>query len=135
MVESLIAGAAAGIIGCLGGQGMTLLLQKNNSDGLAKRVAELESRELVLKNDPDFISKDDVQAALTGTAQVMQQALKDQGQALMALIQQASEETAKAVRVAEARSQAAAPMQQSMSPTQMQAMYQQVEELKRQIGG
>lgn len=129
-------GAAAGIIGCLSGQGVIALLAKNsNSSELSQRLDALEAKELVLKTDPVFISRDDVQQALTGTAQVMQTALTEQGQALVQMVQQSNESNAKAARVAEARQQVMQNPEPAMSQAQMQQMYSQVEQLTRQING
>lgn len=135
MLDVLVTGAAAGIIGCLSGQGVIALLAKNsNSSELSQRLDALEAKELVLKTDPVFISRDDVQQALTGTAQVMQTALTEQGQALVQMVQQSNENNAKAARVAEARQQVMQP-EPAMSQAQMQQMYSQVEQLTRQING
>jgi len=135
LLDVLVTGAAAGIIGCLSGQGVIALLAKNsNSSELSQRLDALEAKELVLKTDPVFISRDDVQQALTGTAQVMQTALTEQGQALVQMVQQSNESNAKAARVAEARQQVMQP-EPAMSQAQMQAMYSQVEQLTRQING
>jgi hypothetical protein len=135
LLDVLVTGAAAGIIGCLSGQGVIALLAKNsNSSELSQRLDALEAKELVLKTDPVFISRDDVQQALTGTAQVMQTALTEQGQALVQMVQQSNENNAKAARVAEARQQVMQP-EPAMSQAQMQQMYSQVEQLTRQING
>lgn len=130
MLEALLTGAAAGIIGVLSGQA---LIVRTGNDSIKRRLDGME-KELVLKNDPAFISRDDVQSALTGTAQVMQTALTEQGQALVQLVQQSNESNAKAARVAEARQQVMQP-EPAMSQAQMQQMYSQVEQLTRQING
>ncbi len=115
---------------------MIALLAKNgNSSELSQRLDALEAKELVLKTDPAFISRDDVQQALTGTAQVMQTALTEQGQALVQMVQQSNESNAKAARVAEARQQVMQNPEPAMSQAQMQQMYSQVEQLTRQING
>ena len=131
MLEALLTGAAAGIIGVLSGQ--TLIIRTGN-ESIRRRLDGME-KELVLKNDPAFISRDDVQSALTGTAQVMQTALTEQGQALVQLVQQSNESNAKAARVAEARQQVMQNPEPAMSSAQMQQMYAQVEQLTRQING
>lgn len=130
MLEALLTGAAAGIIGVLSGQA---LIVRTGNESIKRRLDGME-KELVLKNDPAFISRDDVQSALTGTAQVMQTALTEQGQALVQLVQQSNESNAKAARVAEARQQVMQP-EPAMSQAQMQQMYSQVEQLTRQING
>ena len=131
MLEALLTGAAAGIIGVLSGQ--TLIIRTGN-ESIRRRLDGME-KELVLKNDPAFISRDDVQSALTGTAQVMQTALTEQGQALVQLVQQSNESNAKAARVSEARQQVMQNPEPAMSSAQMQQMYAQVEQLTRQING
>ena len=131
MLEALLTGAAAGIIGVLSGQALII---RTGNESIRRRLDGME-KELVLKNDPAFISRDDVQSALTGTAQVMQTALTEQGQALVQLVQQSNESNAKAARVAEARQQVMQNPEPAMSSAQMQQMYAQVEQLTRQING
>jgi streptomycin 6-kinase len=132
VIESLITGAAIGIVGCLGGQGVMMKLQQTGSNKLAERVAELEAKELVIEGD--FIGRKEVQQALDGMAQVMQQALAEQGQGLQQMIMMGQEQTAKAVRVAEARTRQM-PQQQTPPPEQMAQMMEKFEALQRQIGG
>ena len=65
---------------------------------LELRVKELEAKELVIEGD--FIGRKEVQQALDGMAQVMQQALVEQGQGLQQMINQSAQKNAQAVRVA-----------------------------------
>lgn len=107
-------------------------LQLGDNKKLAERVAELEAKELVIEGD--FIGRKEVQQALDGMAQVMQQALAEQGQGLQQMIMMGQEQTAKAVRVAEARTRQI-PQQQTPPPEQMAQMMEKFEALQRQIGG
>lgn len=133
MIEALVTGAAIGIVGCLGGQGMMMRLQQFDAKKLESRLAELEAKELVVRND--FIGRAEVQQALDGFAKATQQVLVEQGEGVKQLIAQSAAENAKVVRVAEARAQATAPMQPAMSVGQVQDMMARFEQLERQIGG
>jgi hypothetical protein len=134
VIDSLIAGAAIGIISCLGGQGVMMKLNNSDARKLGARVEQLETREVVLK-DQDFIGRKEVQQALDGMAQVMQQALVEQSQGLQQMIVQSSQKNAQAVRVAEARAQAVAPMQPQANTAQVQELLARFEQMERQIGG
>ena len=133
MIESLITGAAIGIVGCLGGQGVMMKLQQTGSNKLAERVAELESKELVVK-DAEFIGRSELQELMNGFATQTQQALNDQYTALAQQVMMSQEQNAKAVRVAEARTRQV-PQQQAPAPEQMAQMMEKFEALQRQIGG
>lgn len=129
----MITGAAAGIIGMLSGQGIMTLLAQHSNAKLEDRLIALESKELVLK-DSEHITRSEVQTAMTGLAEQMQLALNQQAEGTTALIQQASAENAKAVRIAEARAAATAPSNGAMSAQVQQQMMSQLENLQRQIG-
>ena len=108
-------------------------LNNANTKALELRVEELEAKELVIEGD--FIGRKEVQLALDGMAQVMQQALAEQGQGLQQLIAQSAQKNAQAVRVAEARAQAVAPPAPAMNVAQMQELMGRFEQMERQIGG
>ena len=136
MIESLITGAAIGIIGCLGGQGVMLKLQKADSLKLSERVTELETKELIVK-DEDYIGRAEIQELMNGFAAQTQQALNDQYTALAQQVMMSQEQTAKAVRVSEARTRsvAASVPPQQPSAADMQQMMDKFADLQRQIGG
>lgn len=131
----MITGAAAGIIGMLSGQGIMTVLSKTGTEKLEERLRVLEAKELVIK-DEEYIAKSTVEEAMTGLATQMQQALNQQAEAMVGLMQQASEENAKAVRIAEARAQATAqvPVNGQANVAAMQQMMGQIESLQRQLG-
>ena len=133
MIEALVTGAAIGIISCLGGQGVMMKLHQFDAKKLEDRIAELETKELVLKDD-EYIPRSEVQTAMTGLAEATQQALNDQAAAMVSMMQQASAENAKAVRVAEARAQVSAPSNGAMNVQAAQQMREQIEALQRQVG-
>jgi len=133
VIESLITGAAIGLVGCLGGQGVMMKLQQGDSNKLAERVAELEAKELVLK-DEDYIGRSELQELMNGFAAQTQQALNDQYTALAQQVMMTQEQNAKAVRVAEARAKVAAPPAQPPA-ADMQEMMNRFEQLQRQING
>lgn len=133
VIEALVTGAAIGIVGCLGGQGVMMKLQQLDAKKLETRITELEAKELVLKDD-EYIPRSEVQTAMTGLAEATQQALNDQAAAMVSMMQQASAENAKAVRVAEARAQASAPSNGAMNVQAAQQMREQIEALQRQVG-
>ena len=126
----MITGAAAGIIGCLSGQGIIALLNKSGTEKLEEKFKAFEAKELVLKNDPNWIGRAEIQGLMNGFAQETQNALNQQHEAHMMAIQQSQMENAKAVRIAEARTQVVAPSQPAMN----QAMVAEIEALKRQVG-
>ena len=130
----MITGAAAGIIGMLSGQGIMTLLAQRTGTKLEDRLIALESKELVLK-DGEHITRSEVQTVMNGLAEQMQQALNQQAEGTALLIQQASAENAKAVRVAEARAAVTAPSNGAMNAQVQQQMMNQLENLQRQIGG
>jgi len=133
VIEALVTGAAIGIVSCLGGQGVMMKLHQFDAKKLEERIAELETKELVLKDD-EYIPRSEVQTAMTGLAEATQQALNDQAAAMVSMMQQASAENAKAVRVAEARAQASAPSNGAMNIQAAQQMREQIEALQRQVG-
>ena len=133
MIEALVTGAAIGIVSCLGGQGVMMKLHQFDAKKLEERIAELETKELVLKDD-EYIPRSEVQTAMTGLAEATQQALNDQAAAMVSMMQQASAENAKAVRVAEARAQVSAPSNGAMNVQAAQQMREQIEALQRQVG-
>ena len=113
------------------------MMKLNNSDArkLGKRVEELEAREVVLR-DQEFIGRTEVQQAFDGMAQVLQQALNDQGMKLQQMVQTGQRENAQAARVAEARAQAMAmaPSQPPVNPLAVQEMRSELDHLKREMG-
>lgn len=133
VIEALVTGAAIGIISCLGGQGVMMKLHQFDAKKLETRITELETKELVLKDD-EYIPRSEVQTAMTGLAEATQQALNDQAAAMVSMMQQASAENAKAVRVAEARAQVSAPSNGAMNVQAAQQMREQIEALQRQVG-
>jgi len=133
VIEALVTGAAIGIVSCLGGQGVMMKLHQFDAKKLEERIAELETKELVLKDD-EYIPRSEVQTAMTGLAEATQQALNDQAAAMVSMMQQASAENAKAVRVAEARAQVSAPSNGAMNVQAAQQMREQIEALQRQVG-
>lgn len=100
---------------------------------LELRVKELEAKELVIEGD--FIGRKEVQQALDGMAQVMQQALVEQGQGLQQMINQSAQKNAQAVRVAEARAQAVAPTAPPMNVAQIQELMGRMESMEGRLGG
>ena len=108
-------------------------LHQFDAKKLEERIAELETKELVLKDD-EYIPRSEVQTAMTGLAEATQQALNDQAAAMVSMMQQASAENAKAVRVAEARAQVSAPSNGAMNVQAAQQMREQIEALQRQVG-
>lgn len=140
VIEALVTGAAIGIISCLGGQGVMMKLHQFDAKKLETRITELETKELVLKDD-EYIPRSEVQTAMTGLAEATQKALNDQAAAMndqaaamLSMMQQASAENAKAVRVAEARAQVSAPSNGVMNVQAAQQMREQIEALQRQVG-
>lgn len=133
MIEALVTGAAIGIAGCLGGQGVMMKLNSVSNKELELRVKELEAKELVIEGD--FIGRKEVQQALDGMAQVMQQALVEQGQGLQQMINQSAQKNAQAVRVAEARAQAVAPTAPPMNVAQIQELMGRMESMEGRLGG
>jgi len=130
----MITGAAAGIIGVLSGQGMMAYLKKKSEPWhVGVPLTEAEVKEIVVK-DPAYISKSTVEEAMAGLANQMQQALNQQAEGVVSLMQQASAENAKAVRIAEARAQVAAPSNGAADAAVMQQMASQLETLKAQLG-
>ena len=134
MLDALITGAAAGIIGCLSGQGLMTLMAKSSNEKLETRLAELEAKELVIK-DSEFVGRSEIQELMTGFATNTQQALNTQYDALMNTLNEHAKQTSQAARLAEARAQVAAPSQDPTTAAQMAQVYQQVEQLTRQING
>lgn len=135
MLDVLVTGAAAGIIGCLSGQGVIALLAKNgNSSELSQRLDALEAKELVVKDD-EFIGRAEIQEMMNGFALSTQKAINDQYTAMAQQISMMQDQNAKSSRVAEARQQVMQSPEPAMSSAQMQQMYAQVEQLTRQING
>lgn len=133
MLDVLITGAAAGIIGCLSGQGIMTLMAKNSNEKLEARLLELESKELVVK-DSEFVGRSEIQELMTGFATQTQQALNTQYDSLVNALNDHAKQTSQAARLAEARAQVQ-PSQDPTTAQQMAQMYQQVEQLTRQING
>ena len=135
MIEALVTGAAIGIVGCLGGQGVMMKLNQQDTKKLEGRVAELETREVVLK-DAEFISRTEVQSAFDGMAKVMQQALTDQGIQLQQMVSTGVRQNEQAARIAEARAMAMAPpAQPQMNVAAIAEMQQKIDLIQSQIGG
>ena len=138
MIEALITGAAIGIVGCLGGQGVMMKLNSNDTQKLEGRVAELEAREVVLK-DAEFMSRSEMQEFMNGFAAQAQGVINEQYASVMQQIQMVNtgvRQSEQAARIAEARAQAMAPsMQPQMNAIAMQEMKQQIDNMQKQIGG
>ena len=138
MIEALITGAAIGIVGCLGGQGVMMKLNSNDTQKLEGRVAELEAREVVLK-DAEFMSRSEMQEFMNGFAAQAQGVINEQYASMMQQIQMVStgvRQNEQAARIAEARAQAMAPpAQPQMNVAAIAEMQQKIDLMQSQIGG
>ena len=138
MIEALITGAAIGIVGCLGGQGVMMKLNSADTKKLESRVAALETREVVLK-DSEFMSRSEMQEFMNGFATQAQGVINEQYASMMQQIQMVStgvRQNEQAARIAEARAQAMAPpAQPQMNVAAIQEMMQSIQNLESRVGG
>ena len=141
MLDVLITGAAAGIIGVLSGQGMQAWLKKRNEPWhVGVPLTEAEVREIVIK-DPGYIDRKGVMELVKTLAEDTQNAITTQSLGLQELIERSRlsniQNQEQAARIAQARAQvmnASAPAPSAPNP-EMQQIQAQVEAMQRQVFG
>lgn len=113
-------------------------LNSADTKKLESRVAELEAREVVLK-DSEFMSRSEMQEFMNGFATQAQGVINEQYASMMQQIQMVStgvRQNEQAARIAEARAQAMAPpAQPQFNVASIAEMQQKIDLMQSQIGG